>query len=59
MDILVALYDKVEPGGVVIVDDYGAIEGFRKAVADCFKERGQPIPVSTKIDWTGVYWIKD
>ncbi len=59
MDILVALYDKIEPGGVAIVDDYGAIEGCRKAVADYFKERGQPIPVYTKIDWTGVYRIKD
>lgn len=59
MDSLVALYDKVEPGGVVIVDDYGAIKSCRQAVADFFNKRGQPVPAVTKIDWTGVYWIKD
>src|SRR5262249_7246717 len=34
MDALVALYDKVVPGGAVIVDDYGAVEGCRRAVSD-------------------------
>ncbi|HXI69239.1 MAG TPA: TylF/MycF/NovP-related O-methyltransferase [Verrucomicrobiae bacterium] len=28
------LYDKVVPGGFVIIDNYGAYEGCRKAVAE-------------------------
>ncbi len=29
MDALEALYDRVSPGGYVIVDDYGAVAGLR------------------------------
>ncbi len=33
------LYDKVVPGGFVIIDDYGAYEGCRKAVDEFLTER--------------------
>src|SRR6202041_679889 len=56
MDILVNVYDKVVPGGVVIVDDYGAVEACRRAVDAFFAARGLPSPQLEKIDWTGVWF---
>lgn len=58
MDILHNLYDNVVPGGVVIVDDYGAIESCRLAVSDFFASRQLPIPELHEIDWTGVWFVK-
>ncbi|CAN5518412.1 TylF/MycF/NovP-related O-methyltransferase [soil metagenome] len=52
-----SLYPKVAPGGFVIVDDYGAIEGCRQAVDDFCAEQGLT-PELHRIDWTGVYWRK-
>lgn len=57
MDALVPLYDKVSPGGFVIVDDYGAWEPCRKAVDDFRAERGITDQIH-EVDWTGVYWRK-
>lgn len=57
MDALLALYDKVSPGGFIIVDDYGALPPCRKAVEDFRAERGITEPLE-QIDWTGVYWRK-
>lgn len=57
MDALMALYDRVSPGGHVIVDDHGAVEGCAKAVEDFLAARGEKV-VFHKIDWTGVYWTK-
>ncbi len=34
IQVLEAMYDKVSPGGFVIVDDYGAIPACRQAVED-------------------------
>jgi len=51
------LYSKVSPGGYIIVDDYGAVEGCRKAV-DVFRLQQHITAPMTKIDWTGVYWRK-
>ena len=58
IECLESLYDKVVPGGVVIVDDWGAIEQCRRAVTDFFAARGEAVPDATRIDWTGVYWMK-
>ena len=58
MDTLMALYDRVSDGGVVIVDDYGALEVCRQAVADFFTARGEPLPQLHEIDWTGAYFLK-
>lgn len=58
MDALDALYRRLTPGGFLIVDDYGAVEGCRKAV-DEFRTRhaiGEPMQA---IDWSGVYWRRD
>lgn len=57
MDALVPLYDKVSPGGFVIVDDYGAWEPCRKAV-DEFRHRRDITDPIIEVDWTGVYWRK-
>jgi O-methyltransferase len=58
MDALVPLYDKVSPGGFVIVDDYGAVPACAKAVHDFRAERGITEEIHP-VDWTGAYWRKD
>jgi O-methyltransferase len=58
IEALLYLYDKVSPGGFVIVDDYGALPNCRRAVDDFRTSRGICEPLIT-IDWTGVYWRKD
>jgi len=56
MDILVNLYDKVSPGGWIIIDDYRvpscmkAVHHFRKA-----HRIGERVK---RVDWSGAYWIK-
>ena len=57
MDALVPLYDKVSPGGFVIIDDYGAVPGCAQAVEDFRRERGIDEPIE-KVDWSGVFWRK-
>ncbi|MEM7230186.1 MAG: TylF/MycF/NovP-related O-methyltransferase [Planctomycetota bacterium] len=57
MDVLTALYDRVQPGGYIIVDDYGAWEPCRKAVADFRRDRGITTPIED-IDGTGAWWRK-
>ena len=56
-DALRALYDKVVPGGFVIVDDYGDFPPCRKAVDEFRGERAIDAPIVT-IDWSGAYWRK-
>ncbi len=51
------LYDKVSVGGWVIIDDYGVIEGCRKAVHDFLDSRGLA-PELHPIDGIGVYFQK-
>lgn len=55
MDALVSLYPKLAIGGYLIIDDYGAIPGCRKAVHD-YRERNGILEQIHPIDWTGVYW---
>jgi O-methyltransferase len=57
MDVLEPIYDKVEPGGFIIIDDYGAIPACKQAVHDFRESRGITEPIET-IDWTGRYWRK-
>ncbi len=57
MDALESLYDKVSPGGFVIVDDYGAVAGCQKAIEDFRASRGIEAPVQP-IDGYGVFWQK-
>lgn len=58
MDALLALYDKVAPGGFIIVDDCGAMPPCRRAVEDFRAERGISAPLE-RIDWTGMAWRKE
>lgn len=56
-EVLVHLYDRVVPGGFVIVDDYGALAPCRQAVDEFRAERRVNAPL-LRIDWTGVFWRK-
>ncbi|MBU5673883.1 TylF/MycF family methyltransferase [Paenibacillus brevis] len=56
MDGLVNLYDKVVPGGFIIIDDYG-LENCKQAVTDFRNSRQITEPLIT-IDKYGVYWRK-
>ena len=51
------LYGKVVRGGFVIIDDYGAYEGCRKAV-DEFRQKNGISDYLHHIDQPGRYWIK-
>jgi hypothetical protein len=55
MSSLTALYDRVSPGGFVIVDDYTYLPMCRAAVDDFRRTHGIEEPM-IEIDWTGVYW---
>jgi O-methyltransferase len=57
MDALTALYDKVSPGGFVVIDDYGAVPSCRRAVEEFRAERGIGEPLEA-IDSDGVAWRK-
>jgi O-methyltransferase len=52
---LEALYPKLSVGGYLIVDDWGAVPGCRRAVEDYRRDHGITEPI-VEIDWTGVYW---
>lgn len=52
------LYDKVSPGGFIIVDDYHDFEPCRRAVNEFRVRHGILSPI-TRIEWTGVFWRKE
>ena len=56
IQVLHVLYDKLQKGGYVIVDDYG-LSGCKQAVDDFRRARGITDPL-LQIDWTGHYWQK-
>jgi len=58
MDAMTALYPKVSPGGIVIVDDYNALPVCRQAIIDYFCSHNIRVPHMEEIDWTGVWWQK-
>jgi O-methyltransferase len=55
MEVLLELYPRLSIGGYIIVDDYGAVAGCRKAVDDYRETQGIQEEMSW-IDWTGIYW---
>lgn len=57
MDALTNLYDRLSPGGFIIVDDYGAIPACKQAVEDFRAANGIDAPI-TMVDWTGAWWRK-
>ena len=58
MDTLVPLYDKVSPGGFVIVDDYHSCAPCQCAVDEFRATRNIAAPLR-EIDKQSVYWRKD
>ena len=52
-----ALYPKLSDGGVIVIDDYGAIDACKQAVNDYRSLYGINAPIQ-QIDWTGVWWRK-
>jgi O-methyltransferase len=52
---LEALYPKLSVGGYLIVDDYGAVPGCRRAVDEFRRGHGISEPMQ-EIDWTGAFW---
>lgn len=57
MDAITVLYPKLSPGGYIIIDDFGAVTGCRKAVEDYRREHGITDPIK-EVDWTGAFWRK-
>ena len=57
-EVIDPLYDKVSPGGFVIVDDYGCYQQARDAIHDFWAERGLK-PEMVQVDWTCWYWRKE
>ncbi|MBI3855113.1 MAG: class I SAM-dependent methyltransferase [Planctomycetes bacterium] len=57
MDALTALYDRLSPGGFLIVDDYNGVKACKAAVDDFRAQKGIKDPVET-VDWTAVWWRK-
>jgi len=55
MDGLSNLYPKLSVGGYLIVDDFGAVPGCRKAVED-FRQANGIRDTIHQIDWGGVFW---
>jgi hypothetical protein len=56
-EALGALYDRVSPGGFIIVDDYQVFPACRQAVDEFRAERAIDGPI-WRIDEEGVYWRK-
>jgi len=57
MDAITNLYDKLSPGGFLIVDDYSVIDSCKTAITDFRTQKGiteEIIP----IDGDGVFWRK-
>lgn len=57
-------YDRVVPGGLIVLDEYAMMEwgGESKALEDYFKERDYPVPELKTFNWTSTpsaYFFKD
>jgi len=50
-------YDSVQPGGFVVIDDYGHWEGCRRATDEFLKERSLDVRL-VRVDYTGRYFRK-
>jgi predicted O-methyltransferase YrrM len=55
--VLRCLYDKIEPGGFVVLDDYGYWKGCRRAVHEFLDERGIDVAL-VDVDGFGAYLQK-
>ncbi len=55
IEALSALYPRLSDGGFCIIDDFGAVEGCRRAVEDFRATEGIDAPL-VRIDACGAYW---
>ena len=58
MDALTNLYPRLSVGGFVVVDDFGAVPGCRRAIEDFREAEGITAKIQ-EIDWSGVYWRRE
>lgn len=54
---LAQLYERVSPGGIIQIDDYGHWAGARKAVDEFMHQRAIDVPLE-RLDYTGRQFIK-
>lgn len=55
MDGLANLYPKLSRGGYIIIDDFGAVVGCKRAVED-FRAKHHITDPIQRVDWSGVFW---
>jgi O-methyltransferase len=53
-----SLYPALSPGGYMIIDDYGVVEGCRRAVDDFRSQYGITEPIE-RVDWVCVRWRRE
>lgn len=58
MDVFRNLYDKVSPGGFIIVNDYGVLPQCARATDEFRAARGITTPIE-RVDTTGIFWRKE
>jgi hypothetical protein len=58
MDVFSSLYDRVSPGGFIIVDDYGVLPQCARATDDFRREHAITSPIE-RVDIAGVFWRKE
>jgi len=51
------LYDRISPGGILIIDDYGHFRGARQAVDEFLESRGLTLLLN-RVDYTGRLAVK-
>ena len=52
-----AVHERIPPGGVVVLDDFGWWEGCREAFYDFCSRHGEK-PLLERVDCDQAYWIK-
>jgi hypothetical protein len=58
IQVLEGAYNRLSPGGYVIIDDYGALVNCKRAVDDFRQARGIKAPIR-QASWTIHYWKKE
>ncbi|HXQ41930.1 MAG TPA: TylF/MycF/NovP-related O-methyltransferase [Candidatus Udaeobacter sp.] len=56
-DALANLYDSVSERGFIVIDDYGGLKNFRKAVHDFIDQRRLRVEIRP-VDQSCVWWRK-